>query len=247
MHTIHDINFDNDGFIIQSDGDAGDSAQRLGMYHIALWVRSELLGLDNIGYGYSTPHDFTEALDKIEVSAGIYIRHPKQWNDPRDFSRDQQTPLVIAMGLYGLNERLDRLYNAQSKRTLHKYQNKDIPTPEHWGFYARARRENRIYAVGDSFKFINSVLTCQKAKDLDYCDEINHMLSLLQSAIILPTSMSRNAMNYYVRNRPRSLGSKFESNNIMAAIYWYFRPESGGSVGFVDLMRPIIHAFFNET
>lgn len=252
MKVINGFNFDENNLIVQADGDGGDTAQRTGMYYLGLYIRSEYLGLDNLGYGFSTRQDFENALTLLEVKPGIYVRHPTQWNDPNDFSRDQQTPLVIAMGFYKMTSRLTRLYSAQRRRFFSKYQNKDFPTPEHMNFYSRAFNNccgfepEKSYAVGDSLQYLNSLLLCKKAQDPNWVDDLNHILSLLQATLIKPTKISQAALSYYVKNRPKSLGSPFEKNNILAALTWYNRADSGGNPGFVELYRPIIERFFHE-
>jgi hypothetical protein len=119
--------WDSYGLLVQRDGDGGDTAQRMGMW----------------GIGNSQVHRdvFWNGIKTLEIEPGVWVRHPYQppYCMPEDFSRDQQTPNVIAMGLQKMYEPLTRMFRQHVKR-FGKYQNKDWASPEHWGYYVRAFR-----------------------------------------------------------------------------------------------------------
>lgn len=87
---------DNNGMII-SGGDGGDSCHRMYTSFIRLRLQS-LLGLIQ---SVPAPFDGTagpaQTQHLLEVDDGIYIRNPdptKWYSDPRNFSRDQMTPVI---------------------------------------------------------------------------------------------------------------------------------------------------------
>jgi hypothetical protein len=235
-------NFDKNNLIVQSDGDGGDTAQRTGTYYFGLIVRKRL-NISNSEFAFKSY--FSSCLDLLEKSPGEYVRHPDQWNDTKDFSRDQQTPLVVAMGEFkNERERLKRLFRRHSERFF-KYQNADFASPEHIGFYIRAFRYWPLYPFlfgSDFFMLFNSFILIFKGKDPDNVgDDINHTLAILQARISMPTPVSFIARLVYKFLRPKNNGNLKlgESSPIQGAWSWYFRPESGAS-SFHELYRPII-------
>lgn len=240
-------NFDQYHLPVQADGDGGDTAQRVGTYYIGLKVR-ENLGFLNHEYAFHAHRYFSYALTHLEIHPGIFVRHPKQWNYITDFSRDQQTPLVIAMGMYEDEKpRLKRLFREHASRFF-RYQNKDIASPEHIGFYIRGLRYYACYPLlvfSDLFMLLNSVILMVKGRDPDNVgDDINHTLAVLQARLIMPTPVSFLARMLY-KLRPKNFGNTQlgEISPIQGAWSWYFRPETGAS-SFHELYRPIIKEYF---
>lgn len=93
--------------------DGGDSANRTLAYYIG-----EKLNGRNI-----QPSVVRQALNYLQCpdSKGNYRRHPDPlfWYSEDDrMSRDQSIPVVVAMGLFGLNDMLKDFYNAHKKRGL---------------------------------------------------------------------------------------------------------------------------------
>lgn len=77
---------DSDGFLVDSTYDGGDTANREGQWH---YITDEDRGffLWEIAQGYSSE----------------WVRHPHQnsaTRNPRNFTRDQATPMVAALGKY---------------------------------------------------------------------------------------------------------------------------------------------------
>lgn len=111
---------DSLGLIVTHTGDGGDTAQNEGMYSIPY----------NILY--------PSIIKVLEPNQdGIWVRHPIQYPDPKDFSRDQATSNIIAMGFYNAQEPLKRMLKQQIKR-YGLYQNGDIPAPDNIGQMFRA-------------------------------------------------------------------------------------------------------------
>lgn len=236
-------NFDEHNLPVQADGDGGDTAQRTGTYYAGLKIR-EKLNISNDEFKFTSDYNYQLAMTFLEKLPGVYVRHPNQWNAISDFSRDQQTPLVIAMGLWGDYERLQRLFNNHKSRSF-KYQNADFANPEHIGFYIRAFRNWYWYPfllLGDVFMLLNSIILIFKGMDKDNVgDDINHTLSLLQARLSMPTPVSFLARIVYRYLRPKNYGNILlkESTPAQGAWSWYFRPDSGAS-SFNELYRPII-------
>jgi hypothetical protein len=243
------MNFDKHHLIVQPNGDGGDTAQRTGMYYYLLWVW-EQMGLSILGWPLPLPEDFERALRKLEINeTGIFIRHPDMWNSPSDFSRDQQTPLIIAMGAYKSYDRLERMFATHTVR-FGKYQNFDFSSPESLGFYIRAFRLKWAYPIlfiGDLFMLLNSLILCFfHGKDLNFSDDQNHILAILQAIYSMPTPISRAARYLYVKFRPINFGvTKLnEKSPVMGALAWYHNPRHNGIQEFVDLWRPVIEKHF---
>src|SRR5262249_35845972 len=108
--------YDRDGLIVHANNDGGDTAQREGWYWFGIWVREHVL---KNPWPIKRSLAFADVLRLLEPAKdGVFYRHPKlpPWNNPFDkafgFSRDQMVPLVAAMGLWGFETELRRLWNA---------------------------------------------------------------------------------------------------------------------------------------
>jgi len=212
---------DEFGLIVQEDGDGGDTAQRTGMFY----------------YVYHDPEGFARALDQLEISPGIYVRHPYQEgfiSDPRRFSRDQQRPLIITMGKYGMKDRLWRMLKGHLVR-LGKYQNLDFISPIGIGEYIRAFEAKALYPllyVMDTFLFIGSLtLALEASLNPDEVDDNNHVMTLLQARDVMPTVVGRWAYWAYRHLRPKNMGNFVlgKEDAVHGALAWYHRAENGGN------------------
>lgn len=215
------VYMDEHGLIVQADGDGGDTAQRTGMFY----------------YVYHDPDGFARALDLLEVYPGIYVRHPFQdgfISDPRRFSRDQQRPLIITMGKYGMKDRLWRMAKGQILR-LGKYQNLDYISPIGVGEYIRAFEAKPLYPilfVTDTFLFFGSLaLVIEASFNPDEVDDNNHVMTLLQARDVMPTPIGRWAFLAYQHLRPKNMGNFVlgKESAVHGALAWYHREESGGN------------------
>lgn len=220
------VHTDQYGFVVQADGDGGDTAQRTGMFY---YVHRDVEG-------------FSRALDQLEVAPGIYVRHPYQGDfrsDPRRFSRDQQRPLVIALGRYGMKDRLLRMAKQHALR-LGKYQNLDFISPVGFGEYVRAFDTKALYPtllVSDFFLFIGSIHLVVTANfDPDEVDDNNHVMTLMQAQDVMPTPFGALAMMTYLKFRPMNLGNTVFGieDPVQGALAWYHRAETGGNPALGD-------------
>lgn len=225
--------YDDYGLIVQKDMDGGDTAGREGDF----WFHKGLSGSIDQG----ARDEFKRVLNLLQYAPGVFVRHPKHnpvtppdksWNDPTDFSRDQSTSMILAMGEMGERSVLRSMLWQQIKRfTL--FQNHDIATPQDWGHYIRALNIWPLYPillVGDLFLLTNSVIRCIVGNDENTSDDINHTLSLLQAQHHLSTPISWLSRKIY---------KWFRKGGVQNAWDHYFKPESGANP-FNDLYRDLI-------
>lgn len=136
------------GLIVTKSGDGGDTAQNEGMYAIA---------------NQHDPVPYLSAIGLLEPKKdGIWVRHPIQYPDTKDFSRDQAISNIIALGMYNQTDRLGRMFKAQLKRGM-LYQNHDIPAPDNIGQFIRAFQTKWLYPIlwfTDIFLLINVLIVC---------------------------------------------------------------------------------------
>ena len=127
-----DLLCDSDGLIVHRAndehpyGDGGDTAQREGWYWLGVWLRQNTPGLQP--WPHRRKLNFDQVLRLLEPNRdGVFYRHPRlaPWNNPHDkkfgFSRDQMVPLVAAMGVWGKQEELRRLWDALPDDALGKH------------------------------------------------------------------------------------------------------------------------------
>jgi uncharacterized membrane protein len=108
--------------------DAGDCSAECGRYWFALYM----MGLAS-AWPFNTKTDFLFAAQKLEIgTSGVWRRHPDQYNQPEDYSRDQQLSIQCVLALHGQIETLKRMIYKQWSH-FGKYQNRDIRTWE-WAF-----------------------------------------------------------------------------------------------------------------
>lgn len=216
--TLH---MDDLNLIVQADGDGGDTAQRTGMFYFL----------------YHDPNGFQQALEKLEVYPGIYVRHPAQRDfrsDPRRFSRDQQRPLIIAMGKYGMTDRLWRMFAGHVLR-MGKYQNMDVIGPIGIGEYIRAFDAKLFYPLllaTDLNLFLSSLyLIAEASLDPNNVDDNNHVMTLLQARDVMPTPFGWLALKAYLELRPQNFGNTVlgKPHPVHGALAWYHRADAGGN------------------
>lgn len=263
---------DEYGLIVQADGDGGDTCQRTGMYWFGRF-------LNDGKWLESTAWAFMAEAVKLEVEPGILVRHPHQQNfrppetfrsDPRTTSRDQQDPLVVALGALeptnfgGKKSLLTRIFKKHMSRwyMAFKYQNADIANPSTWSVYIRAFNAKWAYPflfLAD-LGFLFGSLIVWTQRNPDDTDDLNNIVRLTQAAIVMPTPVSWLARRLYARWRPKTYGSyvgeyqfngqiyKYpgESNHVMGALVWYFRPQNFGNPEIAETYRPIIARYFSK-
>jgi hypothetical protein len=251
------INFDEQGLIVQTNGDAGDCAARTGELYTGLLL--------NQVSNSSIREQFTNALNLLEPNKdGILLRYNKPpYNNPLkgDFatSRDQTIPMIIAAGYYDQRDFLKRIAIKQLKRfTL--FQNKDLCDFQSIGNYIRAFWSSGyklallfypLLLLGDLFMLVNSVIRCIKGRNYDDVgDDICHTQSQLQAVYDLPTPVSFLSRKIYSKYRPAftlSLNGNFirskSDNGVQYAFNHYHRPETfGNPINIV--YKPLIKRWF---
>lgn len=217
--------YDNNNLIVQRDGDGGDTAGREGDY----WFAQGLYNHGNPGEIYG----FDSVLTHLQVNPGVFVRNPVHYNNPKDFSRDQTIPLILAMGEYRRYATLKCLFWNQFKN-FGRYPNGDIAGPEDLGYYIRAFKAWYFYPVlifGDFQMLVNSVIRIVKSSNVnDTSDDINHTLALLQAQAHLPTPISYLARKIYKKWVVGGIQSRWDG---------YFNPASGAN-DFNEIYRNLI-------
>jgi len=106
--------------------DGSETAQLEGLYWLGVWLRSHTPGLKP--WNHKRRLSFDEVLKLLEPAGnGLIYRHPKQppWNNPwsadAGTSVDQLIPLIAAMGVWGKEAELHRLWNALPEDLLGKH------------------------------------------------------------------------------------------------------------------------------
>lgn len=181
--------------------DGGDSANKTGLLYLA---QPNLIA-------------FNSALSKLEVEPGVYVRNPKSpWNATFDgdwaFSRDQQTPLVLAMCHYDIYEnRLQKLFEVHKARNW-KYQNNDVASPEHVNYYNRSLGIP-INKWGDWFMLFNSLIICAVSWVVPSrtTNDPNHTAALYQARYMQSTKIANIARWLYFKLRRRGVQWAWDS------------------------------------
>ena len=230
------IFYDADGLIVHKDLDGGDTAQREGWYWLGVWIRRTIL---NDPWPVQRKLTFAQVLDLLEPNRnGIFYRHPnlKPWNNPFDkeygFSRDQMVSLVAAMGVWGFNDRIRRLWSALPQDILggtkHTFNGEwktifgqktvftgDVVGPAMINLFRRAWGEDPMPASdhngpgGEKELSANvDIRIASTLNDRDNTgDDLNLIVMLLMSILRFPSPTSTAAANRYAKNRPVSYGS----------------------------------------
>lgn len=253
---------DQYGLIVQADGDGGDTCQRTGMY----WFGRFLLDGKALE---QTAREFLAEAAQLEISPGVLVRHPHQQNfvpgetfrsDPKRTSRDQQDPLVVALGaLEPDRAMLTRIFRAHAKRFF-KYQNADIANPSTFGIYIRAFRKWWLWPLllVTDLGFLFGSLAVWTQTNPDDVDDLNNVVRLSQAWAVMPTPVSWLARRLYAKWRPKTYGSyvgeyqergqtyKYpgESNHIQGSLVWYFRPQALGNPEIAETYRPVVARIF---
>lgn len=244
-------NIDSDGLIIHNreEWGGGDTAQREGMWYFGLALAfPESRALIKVW--------FATVLRKLEAAPGIYVRHPQvpgcpDWyDDPKDFSRDQSIPLIVAMGRLGLTEQLDKFHHYTGLRGF-KAQNGDLYWwPYYLAMWIRAEADangvrfidylNPILWLGDFSLILASIWGCLWGKwHPNHSDDVNYVLILLQSHV-LDNPLAKLARWIYANYRTPIKGT-YESWGPASALEAYFSPK------FTDSGAPRIDRLYNES
>ena len=216
--------FDNHGLIVHKDKDGGDSCADTCRWLYALHLHGKLV------------EGHKHLILKFIPLKGTIWRHPTQWSDCADTSRDQQTPLVIL--LEALSHESAQMYmtlNDIRKRHQERgwrYQNLDWANPEHIGYYnpkSRTRLGDFIMALDSLFRVIGSYNS-----DAGLYKDINHVLAMIQASIAGHSFWSKVAVKLY---RLRRYGVHYAFKTFHAV----------DNPGIYDLYRPLIDKYLLES
>lgn len=233
------MNLDVNGNIVQQDGDGGDTAQRTGFLETGLKLR-DYFGISNLAFYKSTPWRFDKQWPTLFINDQL-VRNPIKYNDPKDTSRDQTTPMISA---FALNRMLLQVKFIIPTGFLHlKYPNADIASPQDMNHIDRALGLSPSW-FGDVWGYGAVMLRCyQASKDLgDVGDDLNCLLTVAFAFVVSPTNQSRRNLKYYLEHRPESFGNVnlHETDNVVGALAWYNRLDAGGNPELTEVWRPIV-------
>ena len=247
---------DSFGLIAQGEGDGrdgGDSAHRTGVFYLGLY----LLFKDNKVVVKQIEQDFKKDLNKITIGPGKFVRHPdpaKWYSNPENFTRDQTTPLIIALGFFDdvenrkiIRQNLqnifdnssfypNRLKNWTNEEKVFPFDYNDPAGPSDYGMFVRAlKKENYkpllwfsdIQLVGDSLLRVFFSYFNNKSTSND----LNYSLILLQAQRTYPTWWSDIATYIYFNFKRRSPATVWGegSSGVMSSWNYYFRPEANSA------------------
>jgi hypothetical protein len=206
------LHLDSDGLIVQADRDGGDTAQRMGWFWFGIYVREKILGIPWLGDRPTTLEIAVALLE--DGKSGRFRRHPQQekWRETQRFSRDQQTPMIAALGMYGITAPIERMLSAMSPCSymppLRCIQGtKDVSDPDHDNLIRRALKTDPeclgdIWLAGGA---VTHLINAAVNKN-DVGGDLNLSVRLAMSALRSPTTMSREAISVYSKNRSVSSG-----------------------------------------
>lgn len=146
--------YDDHGLIVRKTNlDGGDSAASEARFFIGLYLRKHLA----VSPGKA---DLSTSLNLLQIEKGVFVRNPTHYNNPKDFSRDQTTPLLVELGFFG-NKNLVQIMLKKQISNYFRFQNGDIGTFEDLNVYIRSLRMWYLYPllfIGDSLSVVNSLI-----------------------------------------------------------------------------------------
>ncbi|MGZ3769653.1 MAG: hypothetical protein ACXVCP_08550 [Bdellovibrio sp.] len=236
---------DRFGLITQKDEfmDGGDSAHRTAIFYYGLYLQFE----NNKVELTKIKKRFFEDLKKLRVGPGRFVRHPdgeKWYSNPNNFSRDQNTPMVIALGAFGETAEItanlaevinsysfypNKLKNWTNEEKNFPYDFRDLAPPSDWGMYIRALHEkdyHHLLYLTDLQLLADALnrIFISYYNPQDTSDDINFTLLLLQADRVMPTFFSKISKWLYTRFRkPIPLkGLPNNINGVETAWAYYF-------------------------
>lgn len=204
------------GMITQKDFDGGDASHRTGLFYLGLYLNYQ----DDTNTVKIIKKSFLKDLNKIKKETGVFIRHPdksKWYSSPENFSRDQTTPLIVALGLMGEKEEVkanlknvlrnygfypNTLKNWTNQKKVFPLDFQDFAAMSDYASYIRALDYPLLYPVlmiADSQLLGSAVIRVimSHLDQDDSSDDINFTTHLLQSEIVMPTPLSKLAKWIY--------------------------------------------------
>lgn len=252
------------GLITQKDFDGGDASHRTGLFYLGLYLNYQ----DDDNVVKIIKKDFLKDLKKLKVDEGTFIRHPdpNMWySNPGNFSRDQTTPLIVALGVFGEKDEIkanfknliynygfypNTLKNWTNQKKVFPLDFQDFAAFSDYGAYIRALDYKFLYPVlmltdaqllGSS---LIRVLIAQLDQD-DSSDDINFSVHLIQSELNMPTPLSKLAKWIY---RNKLVNQEYKKENPVYS-YWkyYFRHNGHNRPPIDELFKcPINYYIYNR-
>lgn len=237
---------DKNGLIVQLNGDGGDTLQREGFFWLAMTIKSihepDMTDLAHIVAEYG------RNIQLLHPTPTTWVRHPEQWNDPNDCSRDQLTPNIILFGFLGMKTLLNDAFRSIVLRG--RFPNGDLISPEHFGWFVRSWYAINPFEplkmvlfplaflcllLGDLFMLLNSIIRIVKNKlnNDDVGDDLNHCASLIQAKFSCPTPISWLARKLFFWFQP-----------INRNLAHYFRTETGGNYEIAVVWSQVVLKHF---
>lgn len=236
---------DNLNLIVQKNGDGGDTLQRTGFYFLPGIIKNNLN--DKLLY--------LESLEKMWPDKTLPpLRHPIQYPDPKDVSRDQLTPNIVTLGFLKMDKYICFIFIIIIKN-LFRYPNNDLMSPENLGQFIRGMLNAKNFKwflfypliwLGDLFMLLGVIIRCFQAKKPDNVgDDLNTLVSVVQAQYLFPTPISFIARKIYKWCRPKpcieikKINEDLNMPNCFLALKWYFREESGGNPEIAEAWRGV--------
>lgn len=270
VHKDVDLDKGTDYRLWQNNG--GDTAQREGLTWFAIWFleqeRTNPVARPTLAWA--------DAIKLLESpnEPGTFWRHPNparpDWSATSNFSRDQQSAIVAALGALGPVQTLDRLWTKFDGRGR-RCQNGDTGGPDHQNLFFRARRQGTLESFGEFqlAMMVESISARGAGNRDDVGDDLNFMIALTAAHTWRPTRTSAAALCEYLRTRPINFGcyleryrrtfrdftpgemvdriewlirrdSRPECHPAVGALRWYFRTESGAGWGPASLWEQVL-------
>lgn len=235
---------DKFGLITQTDPsmDGGDAAHRTGVFYYGMYLQYK----NNPEDLKKVKTSFLADFNKLRVGPGQYVRHPDStmwYSNPENFSRDQTTPLVIALGAFQETTELtanfkklidshsfypNKLKNWTNEEKIFPFDYRDIAGPSDWGMYIRALKKQEYYPalyLTDWQLFGNALtrIVISHFDDHDASDDINYTLLLLQAKETRPTFISDLTLWLYTHFRKvNPFTKKIDNQNGVASAWEYY-------------------------
>jgi hypothetical protein len=252
---------DKFGLITQTDAtmDGGDAAHRTGVFYYGMYLNFK----EDKAKLKAVKTRFLEDLNKLRIDRGRYVRHPdseKWYSNPNNFSRDQTTPLIIALGAFGETDEItanfselissysfypNKLKNWTNEEKKLPLDYRDIAGPSDWGMFIRALNEtsyHHLLYLTDLQLLGNAItrIVFSYLDDHDTSDDINFTLLLLQANEVMPTFVSKSATWAYTHFRKVSpFATEFSKKNPVASAWEYY-------FSYVEV-RPPLHQVYQCT
>lgn len=254
---------DKFNLITQKDFDGGDSAHRTGLFYLGLYLNYK----DDSKVIVQIKKDFEKDLSKLEYKKGHFVRNPDpdQWySNPKNFSRDQTTPLIVALGVLDKKDIVfenmiqlietfgfypNSLKNWTNKQKVFPLDFRDFAGLSDWGAYIRALDWKWAYPyllISDTQLLGSTIIRLwfSHVDQDDSSDDLNLTVHLIQSDLNMPTPLSKLAKWVYkqkVINR-----SHDKTNPIHSYWQYYFSHEAHNRPPIDEVFRCPIQKYFYD-